>query len=137
MNKGNKKVTDGNTVLENFRTYWPGRDTSECFFGISVLLDDQGWTGKGKLAFDLSEAPTIILDGESWQVKSLKIHGSYELELNLSNKDIAKNICISDDEIEKFEAYKLLQAVFDNTEHEKFEGEDYEDVEDFYGWELS
>lgn len=26
---------------------------------------------------------------------------------------------------------------FYNTEHEKSEGEDYEDVEDFYGWELS
>jgi hypothetical protein len=40
-------------------------------------------------------------------------------------------------DIEKKEAYKLLCAVFDNTEHEKDEGEDYEDVEDFYGWELS
>lgn len=133
----NKRATDSNTVLENFRTYWPDRDTSECFFGISILLDDQGWTGKGELVFDLNEAPTIILDGECWQVKSLKIHGLYELELNLSNKEITKKVCISDNEIEKFEAYKLLQAVFDNTEHEKDEGEDYEDVEDFYGWELS
>lgn len=128
--KGNKKVTDNNTVLENFRTYWPGRDTSECFFGISILLDDQGWTGKGELVF--GEAPTIILDGESWQVNSMKIHGSYELELNLSNKDIVKKICISDDDIEKLEAYKLFQAVFDNTVHE-----DFDDIEDYYGWYLS
>ena len=133
----NKRATDSNTVLENFRTYWPDRDTSECFFGISILLDDQGWTGKGELVFDLNEAPTIMLDGESWQVNSLNIHGRYELELNLSNKEITKKVCISDKEIEKFEAYKLLQAVFDNTEHEKDEGEDYEDVEDFYGWVLS
>ena len=128
MNKEAKE----NTVLENFRTYWPDRDTSECFFGISILLDDQGWTGKGKLQFDLSEAPTIMLDGESWQVNSLKIHGSYELELNLSNKDIVKKICISDDDIEKLEAYKLFQAVFDNTVHE-----DFDDIEDYYGWYLS
>lgn len=130
--KGNKKVKDSNTVLENFRTYWPDRDTSECLFGISILLDDQGWTGKGKLQFDLSEAPTIMLDGESWQVNSLKIHGSYELELNLSNKDIDKIVCISDDDIEKLEAYKLFQAVFDNTEHD-----DFDDIEDYYGWYLS
>lgn len=128
MNKEAKEKT----VLENFRIYWPGRDTSECFFGISILLDDQGWTGKGELVFDLSEAPTIILDGESWQVNSLKIHGSYELELNLSNKDIVKKICISDDDIEKLEAYKLFQAVFDNTVHE-----DFDDIEDYYGWYLS
>jgi hypothetical protein len=126
MNKEAKE----NTVLENFRTYWPDRDTSECFFGISILLDDQGWTGKGELVF--GEAPTIILDGESWQVNSLKIHGSYELELNLSNKDIVKKICISDDDIEKLEAYKLFQAVFDNTVHE-----DFDDIEDYYGWYLS
>ena len=128
MNKEAKEKT----VLENFRIYWPGRDTSECFFGISILLDDQGWTGKGELVFDLSEAPTIILDGESWQVNSLKIHGSDELELNLSNKDIVKKICISDDDIEKLEAYKLFQAVFDNTVHE-----DFDDIEDYYGWYLS
>ena len=126
MNKEAKE----NTVLENFRTYWPDRDTSECFFGISILLDGQGWTGKGELVF--GEAPTIILDGESWQVNSLKIHGSYELELNLSNKDIVKKICISDDDIEKLEAYKLFQAVFDNTVHE-----DFDDIEDYYGWYLS
>ena len=84
------------------------------------------------MQFDLSEAPTIMLDGESWQVNSLKIHGSYELELNLSNTDIDKIVCISDDDIEKLEAYKLFQAVFDNTEHD-----DFDDIEDYYGWYLS
>ena len=73
-----------------------------------------------------------MLDGDSWQVNSLKIHGSYELELNLSNKDIDKIVCISDDDIEKLEAYKLFQAVFDNTEHD-----DFDDIEDYYGWYLS
>ena len=133
----NKKVVDSNTILDNFRSYWNNRDTNECFSGISILLNDQEWTGKGELAFGSAKVPIIIMSGESWQVKSLKIHGSYELELELSNKDITKKVCISDNDIEKFEAYKLLCAVFDNTEHEKTESEDYEDVEDFYGWELS
>ena len=132
MDKQQKKET----ILENFRSYWPGRETSECFFGISVLLHDEKWTGK-ELAFDSSNAPTISLNGQDWLVNSLKIHGSYELELILTSKGITKKVCITDDDIEKLEAYKLLNAVFDNTEHEKFEGEDYEDVEDFYGWELS
>ena len=78
-----------------------------------------------------------MLGGQSWQVISLRMKGKYKLELNLANKDTAKKVSVSDNDIEKFEAYKLLCAVFDNTEHEKDEGEDYEDVEEFYGWELS
>jgi|GEM_PF-6555024 len=131
------RKTDIQTILENFQDYWSDRETYECFSGIALLLGDYDWTGKGELAFDADEAPTISLEGEDWQVKSLKIHGNYELELQLTNNDITKKVCVSDDNIEKFEAYKLLQAVYDNTEHEKFEGEDYEDIEDFYGWELS
>ena len=77
------------------------------------------------------------VDGEYWQVESLRLFNKYEIELNLVSYDIHKKICIDYVEIEKREAYKLLCAVFDNTEHEKSEGEDYEDVEDFYGWELS
>jgi len=134
----NKEIIDSNTILENYRLYWNNRDTSECFLGISILLNDQEWTGKGELVFEIDKAPIIILSNESWQVNSLKIHGSYELELDLSNKDITKKVCISDDEIEKLEAYKLLCAVFNNTEHfNVYEDKDYEDVEDFYGWELS
>ena len=124
-------------IEEQFRTYWDTREMDECFKGIAILLDDEEWTGKGELSFDASQLPIISLVGASWQVKSLKIHGSYELELQLTNKDLTKTVCITDDDIEKFEAYKLLHAVFDNTDHEKCDGEDYEDVEDFYGWELS
>jgi hypothetical protein len=107
--------------------------------GIAILLHDEEYTGK-ELSFDTSnpdKLPTISLNNEYWQVERLKITGEHELELNLIGNGITKKVCISDEEIEKLEAYKLLCAVFDNTEHEKSEGEDYEDVEDFYGWELS
>ena len=127
-------------VEENFKSYWADRDIDECFFGISILIDDQDYTGNKELKFDSSNPdnmPTIMLDGECWQVESLRLTGKYEMELNLFNNGITKKVCVSDDEIEKFEAYKLLCAVFDNTEHEKCDGEDFEDVEDFYGWELS
>ncbi len=129
-----KQIMD--TIRKNFRSYWPDRETFECFFGISVLLHDEQWSGKG-LSFGSNDAPTISFDGKSWQVNSMRTNGWHVLELNLTNKDAAKKVCISDDDIEKFDAYILLNAVFNNTEHEKFEGEDYEDVEDFYGWELS
>jgi len=127
------------TIQENFNSYWTDRDTTECFFGIAVLLQDEGYTGK-ELKFDSNSPhnmPTISLNGEYWQVESLRLTGEHEMELNLISNGVTKKVCISDDDIEKFEAYKLLCAVFDNTEHEKSEGEDYEDVEDFYGWELS
>ena len=70
-------------------------------------------------------------------MESLRLTGENEMELSLISNDNTKKVRISDAEIEKFEAYKLLCAVFDNTEHKKSEGEDYEDVEEFYGWELS
>ena len=92
------------------------------------------------MKFDSSnpdKMPTILLDGEYWQVESLRLTDRHEMELNLISNGITKKVLVSDDEIEKKEAYKLLCAAFDNTEHEKSEGEDYEDVEDFYGWELS
>ena len=134
-----KSVFKEDVVKENFNLYWTDRDIDECFFGIAVLLHDEGYTGK-EYIFDSSNPdnmPTIMLDGECWQVKRLRLTGKYEMELNLINNGITKKVCISDEEIEKFEAYKLLCAVFDNTEHEKCDGEDFEDVEDFYGWELS
>lgn len=134
------KKTDGNTILENFRSYWDNRDTDECFFGISILIDDQNYTGTKELKFDPSNPdnmPTILLGDDYCQVQSLRLTKRSEMELSLISNVITKKVRISDSDVEKLEAYKLLCAVFDNTEHEKYEGEDYEDVEDFYGWELS
>jgi hypothetical protein len=132
-------IVEEESIKENF-LIWDDRDTNECFFGISILIGDQSYTGNEELKFDSTnpdKMPTILLDDEYWQVESLRLTGRYEMELNLISNDITKKVRVSDDEIEKKEAYKLLCAAFDNTEHEKSEGEDYEDVEDFYGWELS
>lgn len=134
-----KKDLKENAIQENYRLYWDDRDTSECFLGIAILMHDEGYTGK-ELKFDSSnpdKMPTILLHDEYWQVESLRLTGENEMELSLISNDNTKKVRISDAEIEKFEAYKLLCAVFDNTEHKKSEGEDYEDVEEFYGWELS
>ena len=132
-------IVEEESIKENF-LIWDDRDTNECFFGISILIGDQSYTGKKELKFDSSnpdKMPTILLDDEYWQVESLRLTDRHEMELNLISNDFTKKVLVSDDEIVKKEAYKLLCAAFDNTEHEKSEGEDYEDVEDFYGWELS
>ena len=129
-------IVEEDSINENFKI-WDDRDTDECFFGISILINDQSYTGTKELKFASDKMPIILLNDEYWQVESLRLTGRYEMELNLVNNGITKKVRVSDAEIEKKEAYKLLCAVFDNTEHEKSEGEDYEDVEDFYGWELS
>ena len=132
-------TTTDNSLQELF-SYWDERETCECFHGIAILLGDEEYKGSGELRFDSccpEKLPVISLDGENWQVARLRTHDKNQLELYLINNGTSRNVCISDSQIEKFEAFKLLCAVFDNTKHEKDEGEDYEDVEDFYGWELS
>ena len=129
-------IIEEDSIKENF-IIWDDRDTNECFIGISILIGDPSYTGSEELRFAPDKMPVILLNDEYWQVEGLRLTGKYEMELHLVSNDITKEVRVSDDEIEKKEAYKLLCAVFDNTEHEKTEGEDYEDVEDFYGWELS
>ena len=126
--------------LQKLFSYWDERETSECFHGIAILLGDEEYKGSGELRFASicpEKMPAIMLDGKNWQVTRLTTHDKNQLELYLINNGASRTVCISDSQIEKFEAFKLLCAVFDNTQHEKDEGEDYEDVEDFYGWELS
>ena len=126
--------------LQKLFSYWDERETSECFHGIAILLGDEEYKGSGELRFDSicpEKMPAIMLDGENWQVARLRTHDKNQLELYIINNGTSRNVCISDSQIEKFEAFKLLCAVFDNTKHEKDKGEDYKDVEDFYGWELS
>ena len=80
--------------------------------------------------------PTVLLDDEYWQVESIRLTDNDDIELNRFGDGKTKKV--SDVDIEKRDAYKLLCAVFDNTEHYNvYEEKDYEDVEDFYGWELS
>ena len=129
-------VREDEAIAENF-TYWDNRGADECFHGIAILI------GNEELIFDSSnpdKMPTILLDDGYWQVESLKLTGNRDIELNLISNGITKKV--SDDDIiadiEKKDAYKLLCAVFNNTEHfNVYEDKDYEDVEDFYGWELS
>lgn len=133
-------MTTTDISLQELFSYWNERETSECFHGIAILLGDEEYKGSGELRFDLcclEKLPVILLDGENWQVTRLRTHDKNQLELDLINNGASKTVCISDNQIEKFEAFKLLLAVFDNTKHEKAEGEYYKDVEEFYGWELS
>ena len=133
-------MTTTDNCLQKLFSYWDERETSECFHGIAILLGDEEYKGSGELVFDSicqEKMPAIMLDGENWQVTRLRTHDKNQLELDLINNGASRTVCISDSQIEKFEAFKLLCAVFDNTKHEKDEGEDYKDVEDFYGWELS
>ena len=126
-------IKEYDAINENY-TYWDNRDASECFHGIAILLNNEGY-----LKFDSSnpdKMPTILLDDEYWQVESIRLTDNDDIELNLFGD--GKNKRVSDVDIEKRDAYKLLCAVFDNTEHfNVYEDKDYEDVEDFYGWELS
>jgi ribA/ribD-fused uncharacterized protein len=126
-------IKEDDAIEDNFRLYWNNRDAYECFNGIAILLKKERY-----LTFDSSnpnKMPTILYDDEYWQVESIRLTDNDDIELNRFGDGKIKKV--SDVDIEKRDAYKLLCAVFDNTEHEKDEGEDYEDVEDFYGWELS
>ena len=126
-------IKEYDAINENY-TYWDNRDASECFHGIAILLNNEGY-----LKFDSSnpdKMPTILLDDEYWQVESIRLTDNDDIELNLFGDGKTKRV--SDVDIEKRDAYKLLCVVFDNTEHfNVYEDKDYEDVEDFYGWELS
>ena len=126
-------IKEYDAINENY-TYWDNRDASECFHGIAILLNNEGY-----LKFDSSnpdKMPTILLDDEYWQVESIRLTDNDDIELHRFGDGKTKKV--SDVDIEKRDAYKLLCAVFDNTEHYNvYEEKDYEDVEDFYGWELS
>ena len=126
-------IKEYDAINKNF-IYWDDRGEYECFNGIAILLKDKGY-----LKFDSSnpdKMPTVLLDDEYWQVESIRLTDNDDIELNLFGDGKTKRV--SDVDIEKRDAYKLLCAVFDNTEHfNVYEDKDYEDVEDFYGWELS
>ena len=89
-------IVEEESIKENF-LIWDDRDTNECFFGISILIGDQSYTGKKELKFDSSnpdKMPTILLDDEYWQVVSLRLSDRHEMELNLISNDITtKSAC--------------------------------------------
>ena len=126
-------IKEYDAINKNF-IYWDDRGEYECFNGIAILLKNKGY-----LEFDSSnpdKMPTVLLDDEYWQVESIRLTDNDDIELNRFGDGKTKKV--TDIDIEKRDAYKLLCAVFDNTEHYNvYEEKDYEDVEDFYGWELS
>ena len=104
---------------------------SAYFEGIHMLL------GEKSLSFDLNDpedALSVVYNGESWQVTSLcTFEGDWDnVELTINKKDEKQKLSISTDMISDEDAWKLLKAVFEKTGYE-----DYKDVYDFYGYELS
>ena len=101
------------------------------FEGIHMLL------GEKSISFDLNDpedALFVVYNGESWQVTSLcTLEGDWDnVELTINKKNEEQKLSISTDMISDEDAWKLLKVVFEKTGYD-----DYKDVHDFYGYELS
>ena len=101
------------------------------FEGIHMLL------GEKSISFDLNDpedALFVVYNGESWQVTSLcTLEGDWDnVELTINKKNEEQKLSISTDMISDEDAWKLLKVVFEKTGYD-----DYKDVYDFYGYELS
>jgi hypothetical protein len=101
------------------------------FEGIHMLL------GEKSISFDLNDpedALSVVYNGESWQVTSLcTFEGDWDnVELTINKKNEEQQLSISTDMISDEDAWKLLKVVFEKTGYD-----DYKDVYDFYGYELS
>ena len=101
------------------------------FEGIHMLL------GEKSISFDLNDpedALFVVYNGESWQVMSLcTLEGDWDnVELTINKKNEEQKLSISTDMISDEDAWKLLKVVFEKTGYD-----DYKDVYDFYGYELS
>ena len=101
------------------------------FEGIHMLL------GEKSISFDLNDpedALSVVYNGESWQVTSLcTFEGDWDnVELTINKKNEEQKLSISTDMISDEDAWKLLKVVFEKTGYD-----DYKDVYDFYGYELS
>ena len=105
---------------------------SAYFEGIRMLL------GENRLSFDVNnpeDALSVSYNGEYWQVTSLSSSGDAwgnTVELTINNMDEEQKLSVSTDMIGDEDAWKLLKVVFEKTGYE-----DYKDVYDFYGYELS
>jgi hypothetical protein len=105
---------------------------SAYFAGIHMLQ------GEKRLVFDVNnpeDALSVSYNGEYWQVTSLYSSGSKWnniIELTINKKDEQQKLSVSTDMIGDEDAWKLLKAVFEKTGYD-----DYKDVYEFYGYELS
>ena len=105
---------------------------SAYFEGIRMLL------GENRLSFDVNnpeDALSVSYNGEYWQVTSLYSSGDAwgnTVELTINKMDEEQKLSVSTDMSGDEDAWKLLKVVFVKTGYE-----DYKDVYDFYGYELS
>ena len=124
-----------NISLEEWGTY----DTISYVAAIHMLLDER------ELVFNEYEnivAPSITVENECWQVVKVNATGkngewgvdwdTIELELQLENANVQKEVVLSSETISQRDAFELLCAVYaimDNGE--------YKDLWEFLGYEIS
>lgn len=104
------------------------------FAGIDILLEND------TLEFAADVAPSLSYDGEQYAVNSIRIAKTSDdwdnivPEVVLSKDDVRRTVHLKPDGISQDDGYNLIKAVFDISGHKDF---DYEDVDEFYGYELS
>lgn len=115
-------------------------DPEESMAGILIIVRDK------KVDFtdiNPAEAPVINLDEEDWTVTNLSVEGDDDVwdeivvNLNLQNNDQNKQVQLTSETIGVENAFILLNAVFNIYNDGNELDMKYEDIHDFYGYELS
>lgn len=115
-------------------------DPEESMAGILIIVRDK------KVDFtdiNPAEAPVINLDEEDWTVTNLSVEGDDDVwdeivvKLNLQNNDQNKQVQLTSETIGVENAFILLNAVFNIYNDGNELDMKYEDIHDFYGYELS
>lgn len=101
--------------------------------GIRMLL------GGNELKFDANDTEdplTASFEGNCYQVSRLSVkNGEWDdtiIDLTLQSEKGEQKVSISKEMIDADDAWKLMMVVFEKTGYE-----DYTDVHEFYGYELS
>ena len=101
--------------------------------GIRLLL------GGNELKFDANDSEDSIIasfEGKCYQVSNLSVKdGEWDdtiVDITLQSEKEEQKICISKEMIDADDAWKLMTVVFEKTGYEE-----YKDVHEFYGYELS
>jgi len=117
---------------------WEDHEVEEYMDGIQILVHERI---VDFMAITPNDAPVIELNNTEWFVKTLKVVNDEEkpgdpmVELSLSSNDNTKTVKLTSKEIGQKNAFILLLACFLIFNEADELG--YEDVWDFYGWELS
>ena len=101
--------------------------------GIRLLL------GGNELKFNANDSENslaALYDGNCYQVSSMSVKdGGWDdiiVEITLQSEEGEQKVSISKEMIDADDAWKLMKVVFEKTGYE-----DYKDVHEFYGYELS